>query len=147
MILIFIFDNLNYKFKLKLNTLFISLPLVHINTMKKKKPTYLIGDNLRKFRELKNITRERMASELNLSLSGYGKIERDEVQLTVARIKQISDILEIDSSQLFMDLSKFLEPDFSLTPVPNLNNESVKDRYISFLEKEVERLKKLVGED
>ena len=49
-----------------------------------------IGDNIKKFRELKNITREQMASDLEMSLSNYSKIERNEIDLTISRIQKIA---------------------------------------------------------
>ena len=38
-----------------------------------------LGDTIKKFRELKNITRETIAAELKMSLSNYSKIERGEI--------------------------------------------------------------------
>ena len=41
-----------------------------------------------------------MAQSLSLSLNGYGKIERDEVEITINRLEDISKILEIDLLQI-----------------------------------------------
>ena len=35
-----------------------------------------ISSNIKKFRELKSLTREHLAAELEMSVSGYSKIER-----------------------------------------------------------------------
>jgi transcriptional regulator with XRE-family HTH domain len=108
------------------------------------------GDNIKKFRELKSITREKMASDLKLSLSGYSKIERGEIDLTISRIQQIAQILQVDMSQIL---------NFDATQIFNIsNNQSVsnvgksdttnfissdhRDKYISLLEAENARLKK-----
>ena len=45
-----------------------------------------IGDNVKKFRELKGFTREQMADYLNLSVSAYGNIERNKTDLPISRI-------------------------------------------------------------
>ena len=45
-----------------------------------------IGENIKKVRELKNITREHLADNLNMSLSNYSKIERSEIDITIARL-------------------------------------------------------------
>lgn len=37
-----------------------------------------------------------MADQLELSLSGYGKLERDETDLTLTRLQKIADVLETD---------------------------------------------------
>jgi transcriptional regulator with XRE-family HTH domain len=112
------------------------------------------GDNIKKFRELKNITREQMAADLKLSLSGYSKIERGEIDLTISRIQQIAQILEVDLSQIL---------NFDATQIFNIsNNQNVsgvgkaetmnfhpddyKEKYIKVLEAENARLKKIAKE-
>lgn len=47
-----------------------------------------IGSNIRKLRELKSITREQMASQLDMSPSNYSKVERDELPLTLDRLEK-----------------------------------------------------------
>lgn len=59
-----------------------------------------IGNNIRNLRELKNLTQTHMAEALNMSVSGYGKIERDETEITIARLKEIAKVLEVDYSQV-----------------------------------------------
>ena len=59
-----------------------------------------IGNKIKKLRELKNFTQEYMAQSLNLSPNGYGRIERDEVDVTLGRLEEIAKILEIDIFQI-----------------------------------------------
>ena len=115
-----------------------------------------IGDNIKKFRELKNMTREQLASELGLSVSGYSKIERGEIDLTVSRVQEIAQILEVDVSQIL---------NFDATQVFNISNnhlvqsnigakevqnhahpDDYREKYIQMLEAEIERLKALTKE-
>jgi len=109
-----------------------------------------IGDNIKKFRELKNITREQMASDLKMSLSNYSKIERGEIDLTISRIQEVANIIGIDVSQIL---------NFDATQIFNVSNNSLvqglgakaenmhfhgddyKEKYIKMLETENERLK------
>lgn len=109
-----------------------------------------IGDNIKKFRELKNITREQMAADLNMSLSNYSKIERGEIDLTISRVQEISNIIGIDVSQIL---------NFDATQIFNVSNngtvqglgaraenmhfhgDDYKEKYIKMLEQENERLK------
>ena len=64
--------------------------------------------NIRKIRELKNLTREYVAEELKMSMSGYGKIERGEVDLTVSRLIQIAKVLDVSIEFIFkFDVSVF----------------------------------------
>lgn len=55
---------------------------------------------VKNIRELKNLTREYMANQLNLSLRAYSKIESGETQLTINRINEISNILDINPLEL-----------------------------------------------
>lgn len=110
-----------------------------------------IGDTIKKLRELKNITREKIAGELGLSLSGYSKIERNEVDLTLSRIRKIAQIIGVDIAQLL---------NFDASHIFNISNNqlvqaSVKaenmhihteEKYIAMLERENDRLRKLAGE-
>ena len=56
--------------------------------------------NIKKFRELKEITREQMASDLGLSVSGYAKLERGEIEVTLNRLADIATVLDVEISQL-----------------------------------------------
>ena len=52
----------------------------------------IVYKNIKKIRELKNLTREYVADELQMSTSGYGKIERGEVDLTVSAT--VTDVVD-----------------------------------------------------
>ena len=111
-----------------------------------------IGDNIKKFRELKSVTREQMSADLQMSVSGYSKIERGEIDLNMSRIQKIAQILGVDISQIL---------NFDATQVFNVSNNKLvqglgakaenmhfhtddyKEKYIKMLEVEIERLKKL----
>ncbi|MPS73308.1 MAG: XRE family transcriptional regulator [Chryseobacterium sp.] len=115
-------------------------------------PKLNIGENIKKFRELKNMTREEIADRLDLSVSAYGKIERNETDVTVSRIQQIAEILQIEMSQIL---------NFDVSQIFNISNNNVvqatggkadnmhfygdeyREKYIKMLETEVERLKSL----
>lgn len=55
---------------------------------------------IKNIRELKNYTQEYIANKLNLSIRAYSKIETGETQLTINRLNEISDILEVDPIEL-----------------------------------------------
>lgn len=54
-----------------------------------------LGEKIRVFRTLKGYSQEVMAESLKLSVAGYGKIERNETELTVNRLQQIAELLEV----------------------------------------------------
>lgn len=54
-----------------------------------------IGNNIKKLRELRNYTQTYMSIQLEISLSAYSKIERDETKISLKRLEQISEILNV----------------------------------------------------
>jgi transcriptional regulator with XRE-family HTH domain len=59
-----------------------------------------LGTKIKQIRELKNLSLENMANELGLSVTGYDKIERNEVSLNYERLLQISEILNVKLENL-----------------------------------------------
>ncbi len=55
---------------------------------------------IKQIRELKNITQEFVAKELELSTRAYSKIESGETQLTINRLNEISAILKVDPIEI-----------------------------------------------
>jgi transcriptional regulator with XRE-family HTH domain len=109
-------------------------------------------DNIKKFRELKNLTRDHLAAQLEMSLSGYSKLERGEVELTVAKLFKLAEILDVNVAQILnFDASKI----FNITNNSVLNgvdianqniyNDVYKDKYISILEQEIQRLNEQIA--
>ena len=54
-----------------------------------------IGDKIRKVRELKGFKQEYVASKLDMSVTAYGNIERNDSSLTFERLEQIAEVLEV----------------------------------------------------
>jgi transcriptional regulator with XRE-family HTH domain len=54
-----------------------------------------IGTKIRKVRELRGFSQENLATELGMSITGYGKIERNEVNLSFDKLMKISEILKV----------------------------------------------------
>ena len=110
-----------------------------------------IGENIKKFRELKNMTREEIADRLDLSVSAYGKIERNETDVTVSRIQQIAEVLQVEMSQILnFDVSQIFNISHNhLVQAAGGKAENMhfyaddyREKYIKMLEAENERLKK-----
>jgi transcriptional regulator with XRE-family HTH domain len=112
-----------------------------------------VGSNIKKLRELKNITRDAMAADLEMSVSGYSKIERDEVDLTISKIKRIAEVLEIDMSQILnFDASQI----FNVTnnnlvqglgakaDTIHFHSDDYREKYIKQLESENQYLKSML---
>ncbi|MGF7079227.1 helix-turn-helix domain-containing protein [Mucilaginibacter sp. UYCu711] len=59
-----------------------------------------IAATIRKKREAKNYTQEYLAYKLNISQNAYSKIELGYTKITVERLFQIADVLEIKAGDL-----------------------------------------------
>jgi len=108
-----------------------------------------VYENIKKFRELKSLTRDVIASELGMSLSGYSKVERGEVDLTISKLRKISTILGVsleqllnfDSNQVFnFSNNHNVQGVGSQAEVINFYNDEYKDKYIKSLEREINTL-------
>lgn len=59
-----------------------------------------VGKKIKMMRELRNYTQKHMSSLLEMSPSGYSKIERDETDISLKRLQQIAEILGTDTSSI-----------------------------------------------
>lgn len=57
-------------------------------------------DTIRKMRENNKWSQEEMAEKLNMSPSGYAKIERGETKLYLEKLQQIAQVFNIDVNEL-----------------------------------------------
>ena len=107
-----------------------------------------VVDNIKKFRELKSLTRDEVADKLEMSVSGYSKLERGEVDISLSKLYRIADILEVSVSQILnFDASQIFNvrdhgvANVDIKSQTNNYQDEYKDKYIAMLEAEVERLK------
>jgi len=59
-----------------------------------------IGHRIRKLREMRNLTQEHLAEQLGISVSGFSRIERDEVKVSGERLIRIAELLEVSVDEL-----------------------------------------------
>ena len=52
-----------------------------------------IGAEIKRLRKKQRFTQEHIAQKLDMSVAGYSRIERDEVNVTLDRLQELSDIL------------------------------------------------------
>lgn len=108
-----------------------------------------VSENIKKFRELKDITRENIASRLDMSVSGFSKIERGEIDLTLSKLDKIAKVLGVSPSQILsFDATNIFNVSNNnqvglgtdKATINNVSNEHT-EKYIKKLEEEIERLK------
>ena len=104
---------------------------------------------IKRIREDQNISRDEMADRLNMSLSGYAKIERGEVELTISRLEQIGRILGYSSTEIIemgnqntLTLNTTLGKSKGYKQSSEIGPLTDKDLYIQFLEQRIHELKK-----
>lgn len=112
-----------------------------------------MAENIKKFRELRNLSREQVAAELDMSLSGYSKIERGETELSLGKLNKIASVLGVDVAQILsFDASQV----FNISNNENVNagvktqnvyygEGEVLFKYTKLLEEEVARLREQVS--
>ncbi len=59
-----------------------------------------LGKKIRLLREMKELKQDYMAEKLDMTVNGYGKIERDESDLSFTRMNQIAKLLDISVPEL-----------------------------------------------
>lgn len=62
-----------------------------------------IGTKIRAIREQKKYSQEYMAELLQMSVNGYGKIERNEVDVNIEKLQKIADALDIQPENLLSE--------------------------------------------
>jgi transcriptional regulator with XRE-family HTH domain len=112
-----------------------------------------IGHKIKKLRELKNLSQENMAEELSMSVTGYGKIERNEVDVNFEKLEKIAqvfgvrveDIISFDEKNIFLFSNNETVQHSGL--IHNHFPPELKQAYedqISILKEEVAYLRKLL---
>lgn len=59
-----------------------------------------VHEKIRFSRESKNWSQEKMAEKLNMSVSGYSKIERGETKVSIPKLKKIAEAFETELMEL-----------------------------------------------
>lgn len=63
-------------------------------------------EKIRVLREINHLSQEEMAEKLNMSPSGYAKIERGETKLYLEKLEQIAQIFNLDIIELINTTDK-----------------------------------------
>ncbi len=58
------------------------------------------GEKIRKIREIRDYKQEYIASQLDISIKAYSKLERGETKLTVDRLYEIAQILKVKPEEI-----------------------------------------------
>ena len=100
-----------------------------------------IGNNIKKWRELKDIKQELLAKRLKITSAALSKIENGKTDITITRIEQIADALEIDFSLLLASPQQILRNTNDLSSHPNLfsHYKTVSDDLLLVMQSELKQ--------
>lgn len=77
----------------------------------------VIGERIKKIRKSKNITQEKLAEKLDVSIAFLSRIERGSSQVNLKRLGQICEILDVTEGEILNGTTsksaKYLDSDFS----------------------------------
>lgn len=68
-----------------------------------------LGATIRRLRRAKGYTQEYMAAKMNLSIRGYSKIELGETKLSVIRLFEIAEILDLSVHDILLPVRTDIE--------------------------------------
>lgn len=94
-----------------------------------------VVNKIKRYREAKNFTQSFMAEQLNISQNTYSKIEGGTIKLTVDRLEQISNILNVNIEDI---LSSSDDQHF------NFHNSNI-DKFYGYIENMQEDNKELLN--
>lgn len=100
----------------------------------------VLNDKIRILREMKNWTQEEMAEKMQMSKSGYSKIERGQSKMTTEKLEQIAAIFDVDVTEL---LSMGLNGTFNL--IKENGNQSNYYGNSESLSHEIDKLKLMIA--
>jgi transcriptional regulator with XRE-family HTH domain len=118
-----------------------------MNTPKEPNTTYRIAEKIRKLREVKGLKQESMAKRMGLTTNGYGKIERGESSITLDRLEQIAQVLEVSTLDILQFDDNFV---YNITTMNNsatngiVNNYSLSEAERTLLMKQIEAMQRLI---
>jgi transcriptional regulator with XRE-family HTH domain len=105
-----------------------------------------IGKRIKKLREIRNYTQTYMSVELEISVSAYSKIERDETEISLKRLEQISKILNVSVNGIMQFDEKALIENANLNDFKS-NRSSNTEPLIEQMRNEITFLRSIIDKN
>ena len=74
-----------------------------VNKQSRSSYRLLIGQNIRKWRELKGIKQELLALDIGITKAALSNIENNKTDINLHRIEDIANSLDLETMKLFCD--------------------------------------------
>jgi len=114
-----------------------------------------LGQKIRRIREYRDLSQDSVAIEMGMSPSGYSRIERDEVKVTIDKLVRLSEILKVslldlvstEESIVFNNYGTAKDNSFSSIngDVENVKLEQLYKEQINHLNEEINYLRGIVN--
>lgn len=110
-----------------------------------------VTENIRVLREIKGFSQEYVASKLEMTQSGYAKIEAGKSNVTMQKLVEIAEVLEVDVKDLLANNQKHFYS-FQHNQVVNathsienlhMENKEIYEKMIAKLQEDMELLRDL----
>lgn len=113
-----------------------------------------IGENIRVFREIKGYSQEYLASQLDMTQSGYAKLESGQNTIKIDKLQKIAELLDTDIANLLQtkdcQVNVFnnanVQSGTSMIENIYMDNKSLTDDLINSLKEEIAYLRKTLDE-
>jgi transcriptional regulator with XRE-family HTH domain len=115
---------------------------------------YVLAGRIRIVRESKGYTQEYVANRLNISQQAYSNIEKNQENVTLKRLRELSSVLGVGLGSLVGDEDSLVQQNFqqqggnagTILHVSGLGDaeRNLYERYIADLKSEIESLRKLL---
>lgn len=103
-----------------------------------------LGERIRKARKKKNLTQEQLAEACDLSTAHIGHIERGTRALSIESLITISEVLNVSTDYLLLDVSNSADRKLSsiLNAIDNVNDDKYNRLYsvIKILAENIDKL-------
>lgn len=103
-----------------------------------------LGERIRKARKQKHLTQEQLAEACDLSTAHIGHIERGTRALSIESLITISEVLNVSTDYLLLDISNSADKKLSgiLNAINNVNNDKYKRLYsvVKILAENIDKL-------
>lgn len=103
-----------------------------------------LGERIRRARKQKHLTQEQLAEACDLSTAHIGHIERGTRALSIESLITISEVLNVSTDYLLLDISNSADKKMSgiLNAIENVNNDKYKRLYsvIKILAENIDKL-------
>jgi transcriptional regulator with XRE-family HTH domain len=102
-----------------------------------------LGTSIRMIRELKCLSQDEVARQLNMSPQAYGKLERNETAINIDRLDQIANVFNVSADFIKeFDTEKiFVTQSFNTKNNNNNSHNSINDKLVENLEKTIDTLR------